>query len=263
MKLTDTLSNINLALNYPALTYEDIKLYFDMAISELNTTLHTSIPTVSTMIKEFRQKMSKIKDNQIVLDVDPYQNDFSIDVNPDTPADGNPKCYYNSKEKCYYAWNKFTKEYSTYPSLVGIYIRDGVPEKYISAIYGTDVYWIKQEDNPDDCDFIDYLPDDWILLWLIPYVCFKYTVRDGGTAQTFAEEMQQGFQQLQETYDVPSKVLLATYADKPAYTELVAKHLPNLNVKVYTRAIYDSMKHGRSVNAVYGNMFDRGGFGDD
>ena len=45
MKLTDALSNINLALNYPALTYDDIKLYFDMAIAELNTTLHTSIPS--------------------------------------------------------------------------------------------------------------------------------------------------------------------------------------------------------------------------
>ena len=75
--------------------------------------------------------------------------------------------------------------------------------------------------------------------------------------------MQQGFQQLQDTYDVPAKVQLSIYADRPAYTSLVEKHLPNLNVIVGTRAIYEDMKHGRSLNSIYGNMFDRGGFGND
>lgn len=263
MKLTDALSNINLALNYPALTYDDIKLYFDMAIAELNTTLHTSIPTVSEMVDSFRQNVSKPKTNQIVLDVDPQQNDFAIDIDPALPVDGNPKCYYSSTDKCYYAWNNFTKVYNSYTSLIGIYIREGEPEQYLSVIYGTDVYWVKFETDPENCDLIDYLPDEWVLLWLIPYVCFKYTVRDGGTAQTFAEEMQQGFQQLQDTYDVPAKVQLSIYADRPAYTSLVEKHLPNLNVIVGTRAIYEDMKHGRSLNSIYGNMFDRGGFGND
>ena len=263
MKLTDVISHINTALNYPAITYNDVDVYFDMAIAELNTTLHIDMQPISAMIEAFRRRMSKTKANQVVLDMDPRQSDFGIPVDPASPYLGNPKCYYSSEGKCYYAWNNFTKAYDSYECLFGVYINEGVPEYYVSTIYGTDVYWVKYEDSPDDLELSEYLPDDWVLLWLIPYVCFKYTVRDGGTAQTFAEEMQQGFQQLQDTYDVPSKVVLATYADKPAYTELVEKHLPNLNVEVRTRAIYDGMKHGRSLNAIYGNMFDRGGFCDD
>lgn len=228
MTLSETLSNINLALNYPALTYEDIKLYFDMAIAELNTTLHTSLPTVSTMITEFRQYSSKPCEK--VLNTDPETNNYGVSDSSDITT-----------------------------GTVGIYIRDGIPEKYICVQYGTSKYWVKYE-TIDSCDISEYLPDDWVLLWLIPYVCFKYTVRDGGTAQTFAEELQQGFQQLQETYDVPAKVTLATYADKLAYHNLVEKKLPNLDIMVGTRAIYENMKHDRSLNAIYSNMFDRGGF---
>ena len=70
MRLTESINNINMALNYPALAYEDISIYFDMAIAELNTTLHTCIPTVSEMVKEFRRLASKPLPNQVVLDVD-------------------------------------------------------------------------------------------------------------------------------------------------------------------------------------------------
>jgi hypothetical protein len=261
MKLTDALSNINLALNYPALAYTDIKLYFDMAIAELNTTLHTSIPMVSEMITIFRRKLSKTTENSLVLTEDPRNNNFEIIVDPLYFKDGTPKYFYNSESKVFYAWNPYTKSYAPHESLVGIYVRQGTPEKYVSVVYNTAVYWaIQDTDTVDDCDLEDFLPNDWVLLWLIPYVCFKYSVRDGGSAQTFAEEMQQGFQQLQETYDVPSRVSLATYADKLAYRELVEDNIPNLNIKVPTKAIYESMKHPRESQAIYGNMFDRGGF---
>ena len=263
MRLTDTIQKINMALNYPALVYEDISVYFDMAIAELNTTLHINMPTVSDMVKDFRQLMSKTLSNQVVLTVDPQQNDFAIDIDPIAPAGGNPKCYYDSNAKVFNIWDNFKKEYVEYSTIIGIYIREGNPEKYISAIYGTDVYWVAMNETEDDCDLSDYLTDDWVLLWLIPYVCFKYSVRDGGSAQTFAEELTQGFQQLQESYDVPDKVVLATYADRPAYTKLAEKYIDNLGMEVRTRAIYQGMKHARDINAIYGNMYDRGGFGDD
>ena len=182
---------------------------------------------------------------------------------------------FTNNQKYYYALDTkkfYVKEasgdtvYSERDELLGFHLKDNVatnPIYYKAAIYGDEVFWVKQfNDVLLECEISDYLPDDWVLLWLIPYVCFKYTVRDGGTASTFAEELTQGFQQLQETYGIPSKVTLATYADKEAYTELVEKNLPNLDIAVPTQAIYESMKHSRIVNAVYGSMYDRGGFND-
>ena len=78
MTLNTIIQHINLALNYPALAYQDISLYFDMAIAELNTTLHTAIPTVSDMLKLFEQKMSKEADSRMKLDVNPETSDYNI-----------------------------------------------------------------------------------------------------------------------------------------------------------------------------------------
>lgn len=262
MKLDTVLNYINLALNYPALTYEDISLYFDMGIAELNTTLHTSIPTVSDMIKTFRQTLST-NAHSIFLKQDPEKGNYYIQHDYDTNSLG---YYYSDDEKVFKVKNSATGEWESYPKLLGTYIRHGEKEEYYSVINDGDVYWLKRQtlaaDN-NNCEISEYLPDEWILLWLIPYICFKYTIRDGGTAQTFAEELQQGFQQLQETYDVPYRVKLATYADRLAYKDDVKAFLPNLNVMVKTKAIYSEMKHDRNVQAVYGNMFDRGGFLND
>ena len=71
-----------------------------------------------------------------------------------------------------------------------------------AVAYGGSAAWVEiSTAETYEAEFSHYLPDEWIMLWLIPYVCYKYTVRDGGTAQSFAEELTQGFQQLQDTYE--------------------------------------------------------------
>lgn len=270
MTINTVMQYINLALNYPALAYEDINLYFDMAISELNTTLHTSIPSVSQMVEDFRQKLSKDIDARIRISSNPEISDYTIKAYA-TAEQGlvsaptqNIEYFYAADTRKFYLKNQFSSGYSEHSSLKAVYFENGEnPIFYVATVDMSDVFWVKESvDSLLECDLGNYLPDDWIMLWLIPYVCYKYTVRDGGTATVFADELTQGFQQLQESYNVPDKVNLATYADKEAYTKLVEENLPNLNIKIPTRAIYDSMKHARIMNAVYGNMYDRGGFDD-
>lgn len=255
MKLTQCLDHINQALNYPALTFEDVSLFFDMAIAELNTTLHINIPTVSDMVKDFKQKMSKDVNKITITDFDPQ-----LYPNIPTSNAGTPKYYYSIVDKKFYVYNVLTDTYASQDTLYGIYLRNGNVETYKAIVYGQQASWQQIDDTTTECDLSLYLPDEWVLLWLIPYVCFKYTVRDGGTASTFADELTQGFQQLQESYDVPERIILSKYADKEAYADKVLEYLPDLNVSVRTRAIYSSMKHNRVLNSVFGSMYDRGGF---
>ena len=48
--IADCISQINQALNYPSLTYEDISLYLDQAIAEINTNLHIGLRSFSHLI---------------------------------------------------------------------------------------------------------------------------------------------------------------------------------------------------------------------
>ena len=261
MKLSEVLNYINSALNYPAITYIDVDLFFDMAISELNTTLHTSLPLVKNMVSKFRQKVSKYEPNKVILTEDPYNTNFIIPTDPEISLDSPIAFYYSSETKKFYIYDKVLKTYAEYPVITGVYNSGTEIKLYSSINYGNVASWAEVPvADKFEAELGDYLPDDWIMLWLIPYVCYKYTVRDGGTAQTFAEELSQGFQQLQETYNIPSTVNLATYAGYEAYSDLVVKHLPNLNVQVPTKAIYESMKHSRNTNAIFGSFYDRGGF---
>ena len=261
MKLSEVIKYINTALNYPALTYIDIDVFFDMAISELNTTLHTSLPLVKDMIKAFRQNLSTYEANKIILTEDPENNNFIIPTDPENPLENNVEYYYSTSTRKFYILNKYAHNYSEHTIIKGVFITSDALHLYQSINYGATAAWVEVPTDPNyEANIDDYLPDDWVLLWLVPYVCYKYTVRDGGTAQTFAEELTQGYQQLQETYDIPSKVILATYADKPAYRDLVKANLPYLDISVPTKAIYETMKHSRNTNAIYGSIYDRGGF---
>ena len=256
MKLSQCLNFINQALNYPSLYYDDISLYFDTAISELNTTLHTKIPHISEMILDYKRRMSNDDFKVTITDTDPQ-----VDATIASSDAGLPKCYYDAVSKLFYVLDVISQTYSSMEKLYGVYFRDGHIENYQAIVYGQQASWqLTDSENIQECDLEEYFPDDWILLWLIPYVCFKYTVRDGGTASTFAEELTQGFQQLQDTYDIPEYTVLASVADRQAYKQLVEEHLDNLNILVRTRAIYEFMKHERALNAVYGSMYDRGGF---
>ena len=267
MKLSKAIQHINSAVNYPSLSYIDIDLFFDMAIAELNTTLHTSIPSVSYMIEEFRQELSKTEVNKYVTETNPGENYEIPSVPGDTYAnqeealDAHVECYYSPEENLFYVLNKYDNTYSSHKVAKCIYLDGKVVRLFQAFHIGRNAFWNEVPMDPEnDCDLDNYLPDDWVLLWLILYVCYKYTVRDGGTSQSFAEELSQGFQQLQETYNVPDKVLLTAYADKKAYKKLVEEHLPNINIYVPTRAICEDMKHSRNTNAVFESFYDRGGF---
>lgn len=251
--LSDCVSRINQILNYPSVTYEDISHFFDQAIAELNTTLHTSIPTVSEMLDEVPEpnytplvKMTSISDK--IPSEQPesdyggvYYYDISLQCFRVMEADG---------------WHNYDQIYGMMPGNTSVQL-------YVSVVVASalgEVYWTPVVKSDEDLVLTNYLPTDWIILFLIPYVCYKYSIREGMDPGVFSEEMTQGFQQLQESYDVRETVRLSNVAGKYAYTKQVEENLPDLNKDVPTRAIYDSMKVRRAVNATYRDFYD-GGWG--
>lgn len=262
MKYTmDNLMNaINMALNYPALRYDDIALFFDQAVAEINTTLHTGLRSFHDWMETAKSKVDGIMRNAYVFESRPT-SDMRITVCSESAA-SDLEYYYDSDKKQYGRKVNGTFEYSD--NLYGVFNDVSDMTLYEAYKFSDDtIVWVTSK-GVCDWDVTEVLPEDWILLFLIPYVCFKYTVRDGGVANTFAEELEQGFQQLQESYDVPEYVNLGTVAGLSAYTEDVKDHLPNItNVVVPTRAIYESMRHSRAVNGTYGGIFDRNGFAED
>ena len=129
----------------------------------------------------------------------------------------------------------------------------------VAAALG-EAYWTPIVKSNEDLVLTNYLPTNWIILFLIPYVCYKYSIREGMDPGVFSEELTQCFQQLQESYDVRETVRLSDVAGKFAYTKQVEENLPDLNKEVPTRAIYDSMKVRRAINATYRDFYD-GGWG--
>lgn len=263
MQLSQVLNYINQALNYPSITYDDVSLFFDSAITELNSSLHIRIPLVSTMLNEFPQYMSKEIPNRVLLSKYPEDTDTIPTYESVSEAlMRKSKFAYFTKLNKYGILNYRATDYDLYPQLYAVYANSGNPIYFKTLKFSQeDAFWIVDESSElSNFDFNVYLPDDWIILWLIPYICFKYTVRDGGTAASFAEDLTQGFQQLQNAYNIPSTVNLVTMAGLPAYYALTLEHIDNLNITVPTRAIYENMKHPRSLNAQFGNIYDRGGF---
>jgi len=266
MTLSEFMNHVNAALNFPAIDTNDVLVYCDMAMAELNTTLHTSIPSLSKQLDKYTtEEWDKIIYILLTELEDPATTEGSniFVKTPENTLPSSVKIYYDLDKQTFMVWSNLNNTYTPAKDILGVFYRDGVKEFWKPFHYGNAAMWEKSERvDQSNYDLNRHLPDDWILLWLIPYVCFKYTVRDGGTAQTFAEELTQGFQQLQDTYNVPDKVVLATVADKEAYQDLVKEKLPYLNVFTKTVAIYDSMKHERNVLPCFGSMFDRGGFND-
>lgn len=277
MKLSKVMNQINSALNYPSIVFQDVSLFFDTAIAELNTTLHTSIPTVTEMIDAYKTNGLSYMPNLILLEnrldliypADDIVNGelFAIDPSRDQAVLKDRNYYFNPVlNKLYIIMDPEDPEQDrVFNNLLAYYISPmtGVPVNYKTITYGAHAYW--QEYTPerdDECELATYLPDEWVLLWLIPYVCFKYTARDGGTAQTFAEELSEGFQQLQETYNVPDSVILSTVAGNLAYLNDVKENVNNLGIRVPTKAILPGMKHSRNTNAIFGSFYTRGGFYD-
>lgn len=266
MKITlnDCINRINHALNYPSVTYDDIFNYFDMAIMELNTTLHIALPSVSEM-REIHSRAVAGKPNLVILDTLPSSAD-TIDVKAGidlaTPEDR----FFFDSSRGQYAVKDPEGIWRHYDELIGVCNDMGNPT-YFKALklgmYNAPFWANGRDEDPQNVDMTMWLPDDWIMLYLIPYVCFKYACRDGGTASTFAEEMQQGFQQLQDMYSVPSSISLNKAAGCLAYVDDIRNHMPELRVEVPVKAITKDMIHPREVIAQNSGIFDRGGFLND
>ena len=264
-KLSQFITAVNTALNYPAITYDDVALYVDMCIGEINTTLHTSLRGIRDCRERLKERILS-ESAPIVLSAEPVGDAASLPVN-DGSAHAGVWQYWAVRDGNYRKFAHVNAEgvvTDVRERLFGTYVSDGVPKIYEAHAYSDALcLWIAS-DGYADLDLSDYLPEDWISLFLIPYVCFKYTVRDGGAASTFAEEMEQGFQQLQESYDVPQDVALAKVAGMPAYRDDVKERLDSgegLGGRCPTRAIDESMKHPRAIGAQFGSMYDAGGWG--
>ena len=255
--LSECVDRINQTLNFPSVAYEDISLFFDQAIAELNTTLHIQIRPISELVKNYTNNVKF--PNLVLLKTDPALNSGAIPVDPDNVDD--LTYYYDSSSKTYAVkeqgvWRHYTELYG---------VRHTVTEstfyKAVAYSVSTVVWTIYEGHSAINYDLTEVLPRDWITLYLIPYVCFKYAVRDGDNGTLYADEFAQGFQQLQNAYDVPSTVKLTDVIGIPAYLEDIKDNLGNLNITIPTRAILDSMLHSRVARATYGGMYDNGGWG--
>lgn len=250
---------VNQALNYPAVRFDDIRLFLDQAISEINTELHTSIVDLDAMEDANRKEVEKLENIVPLTSIEVNTNIPSSDTEPVLPK---PSFYYNNTTGLYYILKG--SEYSDgYPYLIGVCVKDGVPTYYKSgAIIGcaTKVWYRDDVTSPVLVDLENYFTVDWIKLFLIPYVCYKYSIRDGDTGRLFNEEFAQGFSQLRKSYNVPFQVVLASVAHLFAYREDVTHHLPKLNIWCPTRAITENMKNAAVVNAQRMDFYDRSGF---
>lgn len=261
MKFTiaDCVVRLNQILNYPSLEYEDVSHFFDQAISELNSELHIGLRPISEIYRESSFKLEDLGDF-VVLDKDPLPNNAYLPID-DTTA----QVYHSSEDNTIRYKRGSDTEYVKTKKLYGLYsnhIDGGIVNQFYQTVTAGNVsVWTAYEIVPNnEIDLTQYMPYDWVVLFLIPYVCFRYAVRDGDTGATYAEDFGNGFQQLRNSYNVPPTVNLAQQAGKKAYKKDVEEHLPNINIQIPTRAITEDMKVERNIRAEYGSMYDRGGW---
>ena len=267
MKFTvsDCISRINQALNYPALSYIDVSHFFDQAIAELNTTLRIALPTVTEMISEHTFKVSD-SENAIVLTTDPTSNPIIkvIESESELPEDGSDKIVYlvEPADLLYNTFYIFKEEWVPVKQAYGIVSGTGAAFETV-VVSRSQAFWKSiPYEKVEEFSLTDYLTTDWIILFLIPYVCFKFSVRNGDNGALFSDEFTQGFQQLQTSYNVPNTVVLKDVAHVPVYKEQVLKNLANLHKSVTTRAITEDMRVPNGIRPIFGRgLFERGGWG--
>lgn len=267
--LTDCMARINQVLNYPALAYGDIYHFFDQAIAELNTNLRIALPSVSEMRSEHTFDITEQEgfvrlttSEELTSDLPDYRTEEAL------RADTEPTAKYAYVCKEYRLGRAFYKhdgdDWKKVDVLYGMYVdADGNASTYTAVpVNAESAYWVPvDKTHVTEFDLTEYLPIDWWTLFIIPYVCFKFAVRNGDSGELFVDEYTQGYQQLQSSYNVPNTVKLTTAAGKPAYEKLVKQNLANLNITVFTRAIYESMRVGNGIASVYGGFYETGGWG--
>lgn len=253
--ISDCVTRINQALNYPSLNFEDVYHFFDQAISELNTSLRISLPTVTEMREEHT---INVLDNPNVVYIE--SNPIAAPDIPtraiDSPVEGSFR--YDPATRSFKIFQNGA--WATYDRLYGIH---GISqETYISTRFTSVAIWSPLDKTvTQEFDLTEYLPVDWINLFIIPYVCYKFSTRSGDTGDIYRDEFVQGFQQLQTSYSVPNNTVLSKVAGQPAYTNIVKENLNNLNIKVPTRAIYEWMKNLNGMPLQESHIFDTGGWG--
>ena len=250
------MSRINQALNYPALTYDDVFHFFDQAISEINTSLRIALPTVTEMKVE--NTFDITKDFYTI----PVTEDDAKNYIPDEKHTTG-SIYYDVSGDSRLDYQLYIFKNNLWIPVDKVYGISELGKAY--EVITVDRFAVWKETSLTvlkEFSLTDYLSIDWIILFIIPYVCFKFAVRNGDSGALFSDEFTQGFQQLQTSYNVPNEVTLSTVAHLPAYRDVTAKNLSNLNKKVFTRAITSDMRVTNSVKAVYGgNLFENGGWG--
>jgi len=256
---------INSALNYPAVSEQDIALFLDQAISEVNTEAHISIPDLDKMKKEQSDLPANTK--LITLQTADFEITFpKYATENEAIADNTPTYYFNTISRTFGVYNEDLHKYEYFIRLFGLYkdplnpINNTYVEARTTYTDQINVNWYNLSyEALFTVDLEYYFTPDWIKLFLIPYVCHKYSVRDGDTGRLFSEEFSQGFQQLKNSYNIPFTVHLKDVADKPAYRKLVLEKLPNLDVICKTRAITEDMFNAQGVNANKLDFYDNGG----
>lgn len=257
MKLADCIQRINQTLNYPAFSYPDVSHFLDQAVVELNTTLRVSVPLVSEMLEQSRTSYLDSPDAFVLNSVP----NTSIPTGTTQPTDS--EYWYNTSDGKFYI-NGFATPHDV---LYGVYMPNFSERRvFQSAVYSNSmVIWIELDINAlPEVELSNWLPDEWVILFVIPYVCSKCSARDGGNSALYVEEYTQGFQQLLTAYQVPNKVYLPSVAHLPAYSKDVSKLLDanaSLNVHVSTKAIYSDMKINTAERAIFGGMYENGGWG--
>lgn len=266
--MSDCVNRINQTLNYPSLTYGDVSHFFDQAVSELNTSLRIAVPSVSEMMSEHSFRVTD-NENVIQLTTLPGATDRIAHYSSYEELEAESNDSITAAYVCgnYWIERKFYRRdgsnWVVADKLYGIHIADGEMSAFVAVAVSRDLaVWVPvNNDTVAEFDLTAYFPMDWWILFIIPYVCFKFAVRNGDSGDLFRDEFTQGFQQLQTSYAVPNTVSLHTVAGHEAYKTLVEINASNLKVKVPTRAVFDSMRIADSTLPIYGGFYESGGWG--
>jgi hypothetical protein len=238
--------------------------FFDQAIAELNTTFKIGLPLVSEMVSENKFDITNVPNAYFLANAPSGSSSEIPTVKDVAECTDVTKLYYNAQDNLFYKYSSHTDSWEAYSSVYGVYVDNSLGRVLYTTVpmyAAAAAYWSPvDESRLDDFDLAIYLPEDWIILFLIPYVCFKFSVRDGNSGQLYNEEWVQGHQQLVNSYDVPNFVVLKDVCHLPAYKSVALQNMSNLNIKCLTRAVYASMKTPTAIRATYGGFYSAGGW---
>jgi hypothetical protein len=262
LTLGELITKINKKLNFPSLSFDDVDVYLDQAISELNTLLHISIEPMS-VIKNNYTSQFMYKNNIVRLESNPLTG-TGINI-PTVPGTNNVNEYYYNATEDEYMIKNTDGTYSAHEIIYGEYID---PTTLTSTwvqpfLYGNTPKWYPSDiADPTSLNVLHFITLDWWILFVVPYVCAAYAAKDGGNAVLFNDEFAQGFIQLRANYDIQQRVKLTTVMHLPAYKEIAdevladSKQLINLpELEVLTKAITESMRIPDNLDAEYSDSY--------